>query len=850
MSLPNQLIPESQKDKKWMHKNGDAIVSMAKTTSNAKLRDRQCWRMYHEQYNESDYDYLRKVGDYEYPARVRWIGIVRPALNLLASQKSRRSLKFSTVAVDKRSVKEKQKKKLEMYLKKVKFKVDQVYHDIEQQMQKVNREIQKINQQLQQQPENEEMAQQLAQLQQVAPEIIGQLEFLNQQLTNELEITAKDRKEIDKAFKYDVKDLKEMLTQKGLKYLILKLEIEEASLDSFIDRMVTGKPYYFVDMEPGDKTPCFKQIDASKVYYPSDGNNRWVDQGSWVLIEEVMSYSQVIDQWGSEMSYDEKQMLRTYNYTDKRTANMLSVSGNGAIFDDSYTGNNSAGVYSGSSDNDQGITVYKYWWVSHREIKAKQTPNKKKPGKYFTHFVDDEFLEKYPVKKKKGEVLQKRYVKDTYQGVIIADSIYVGHKKKPITLRKEDNLSWVQLPVIGPAFNNISNQPYSLIWSTKDIQIMFNIVNFQKELLLTLSGVKGFVMDKSQIPEGMSVKEWIYYRKTGTGLIQTHKKGQRSFQFNQFQSYDDTISPAIQYLDVIGENLKLMVDEITGVSRQRRGDVKPTDQVGTFERSMEQSQLITEIMFHKHDKVDQRALTRLINLMNKVQWKQGDTFTYHNPDASSEIVNIPKGILDSTDIEVLLADSSKDEIIKRDIQQIAMRNHEKNVIDMSQLVKLMKIDSVIELEKTVDQFVEDAQEMAQMAQRNEADAKAAEIRLKGEIDQAIEAQKGQIEQMKIQVEQQKLALDERRLAQERELAEAKMQMENTIKMLDISSEREIESAYLQEQKRSSLVEENLKALQLKIDAILQANANDDNREQGIKKLEVENKKVSKEKVKD
>jgi len=157
-------------------------------------------------------------------------------------------------------------------------------------------------------------------------------------------------------------------------------------------------------------------------------------------------------------------------------------------------------------------------------------------------------------------------------------------------------------------------------------------------------------MDKSQVPEGMSMKEWMYQRKMGVGWIQSVRSGlNRQPSFNQFQNFDDSMGPGIQYLLQMLAHLEQLASSITGVSPQRMGDIAPTDQVGTTEQSIKNSALVTEIIFYDHEQVKRRVLNRVINLCKKA-WKKGRKGSYVLGDFAQEILDVPKNTLESCNV--------------------------------------------------------------------------------------------------------------------------------------------------------------------------------------------------------
>lgn len=154
MKIPNQCIPESQKTKSHIEKTIKAIALNC-GGMDGKKGDYESWMLYNEQFYESDYDYLRKVGNYTLPAKFRWIGVQRPRINLLASQQIKRPWVYSLRVGDIDSKKEKLKNK-------VNYKIDWILQQIQSkkialqsQIITLQQQVQQIEQQLQQEPQNE-----------------------------------------------------------------------------------------------------------------------------------------------------------------------------------------------------------------------------------------------------------------------------------------------------------------------------------------------------------------------------------------------------------------------------------------------------------------------------------------------------------------------------------------------------------------------------------------------------------------------------------------------------------------------------------------------------------------------
>ena len=104
----------------------------------------------------------------------------------------------------------------------------------------------------------------------------------------------------------------------------------------------------------------------------------------------------------------------------------------------------------------------------------------------------------------------------------------------------------------------------------------------------------------------------------------------------------------------------------------------------------------------------------------------------------------------------------------------------------------------------------------------------------------------EIEQFKQQAEQARLELDkamfefeQQKFTVEQQYKERELQIKSNIDILKVSSENDIESAYLEEEGRNNRVMEILKSYELKINSILQQLGIEANEIQSIRKTKVD-----------
>ena len=853
-------------------KRVEQIRNMCTASSEAKKRDLECWDMYNEFQDEKKYDYLRKIGDYELPARIRNVGKQRPKINNLVSQNARRPFTYSVTAIDKNSLKRKHESIVSDWLDRINERIYDRYYQVSVQVQQIDQQIQKLQEMAQQQGVDDATKQQL---QQVLPQYLMQLQMIKAQASRQQEFTETEIEEIKKYYKYDFKDFREQYAQKLSAKLIERLEITNKSIQNFISHLVTGKQYYYVDYISGEANARFECLNDIKVYFPQVEGVKWTQNGDWVAIEENWPMSRVRAEYWDLLTDDQRKSLEQsqgYAATDK----VAITPDHGAVFHD--------GLYSGTKENDptNSVKVMRVWWKQDRNIKVKKSPNPY-TGDYFRHFVDpakqvitsndwmfrngkyvnrnDKTLELNKedvefVNTAKKEYVATYPVRDRYRGVVLNDTIYVDLGVDPVQPRSMDSYYDVLLPVVGKTYSTVSERPYSLMWSTKDLQELYKIVHYHRELLLAISGTRGSVIDVSQKPKDMGMREWEYHKKLGRLYIQTTDKFSRKINnsFNQWQSYDDTASNSIQYLDLILDSIDNEISDAMGIPRQRMGVTVSTDQVGTNQMALNQSLLTTEILYYNHDLILSKALGQLINLQTRFCMTEDQMLEVTDMKLGKELVNIPGGLLSDIDWEILITNNIRDEQRMNELKQMMIQQNAKGLLPFENMLSLWTEDSLTKLIKDFEYFSKKSAEIQQLAaSQNKEDAievERAKAEFQNQYNAVMEQNRVQIEGAKLELEREKLRLEQQKLLSSNQLAEAKLQQDRDIAASQIEADTNVELAYLVNQDKHETVNEQLQALQLQLDGMINsAYLNLDNRtehhthQQAMQKLRIEDKKA-------
>lgn len=822
MNIPKLDIPEAEKNKSWIKSVATAIVGISKSNAFNKKADTICWNMYNKELNGHEFEYLYKEGDSVLPARVRMLGYQRSYCNVLISQQARRPFPFSVASVDEASIREKHEKKVKQLVEMSIAEMKAAYYETLKARKRLEAEKQKMLEILSIQPENEEQAMMQEQVKEMLPEIETTFQMIEDQMTRAGKLQKEQLDKIEFMSRYDAKDSAEEIAISLLKKAETEDKVKKASTDAFRRQVVTGKHFYYVDIAPGRKTPVFQVLDERKCYYPSGIEVEFTHELPWFSINEYISYNDFINKYGHRLSAKEKEQI--YASINIAQGQFASIPGNGAI-DRSEI--DPSGMYAGSHLKNGGISVWRVFFKAPRKIYVKYNKNKYKEGEYFRHIITEKDIEDEARKAEKRDdiFIETRYIDDLYEAIVTEDGTFIEGYKRKDAVRDIDTPSNVFIPVFGRVYGG-SEKPYSLVWATRDIEILIAIINFYKELLVATAGVKGQIIDLSHKPSDMSMQEQTYHRKKGSLYIQTVSDSGRRVNpsFNQWREYDDTISASVQYLDAMIDNLDKTMGRIMGINYQRLGERHTGDQVGTYQMAAEQSVLVTEILYDDFDEVLREALTHYIRIMAKYTYKNGGYAHYNHMAEGNRILRIPENLLAEKDFKVIIANTLKNEADLRELKQHAFRYHEKGMLPFHQLVSIHGIQNVKTLEKKLQYFAEEAERLAaennQASMEQQAMLQEQMLKLQAQLDMEIEKQKNAVKEMAIQIDQARLELDKQIADRNSQIAERKVVGDQSLKAMEIQSENAIESEYLQEMGRSAQVNERLKAIEIQLEAII------------------------------
>tara|TARA_A100000172_G_scaffold80400_1_gene69863 strand:- start:33 stop:2324 length:2292 start_codon:yes stop_codon:yes gene_type:complete len=549
--------------------------------------------------------------------------------------------------------------------------------------------------------------------------------------------------DIETYMRYTYKEAIEVVAESGIEYLKEKYRWKDLFKNGFRDFLVLGKVFYKIDVKNGD--PHVRRVDPRNIAFDSSIESDYIDESQWVVEQRWLSINEILDEFGEELTKEDVMELE----------NMRQISSGSELAH--Y--NTSIEWLNYDASTGVRIRLIHGEWKSIRAIRFKVSENKYDPDNPFRKVVNDSY------RPRKGETIETKYVDDIWEGTKIGGRITTRCRRRPNQVRSVDDAGSTPLSYVGCTHNMSAGRITSLVDVLKHIQTLYNVVMYHIELTLSRAGGKAVVYDVSQMPSniGMDMQTVLYHIKNdGIIPINSRDEGQDTARFNQFQQVDFTLSNSVQQL----VNLKLMLEQtagqVCGISPQREGAVSQYEAVGNVQRTVMQSNLVTENWFFQHSEVKKRVVERVCGLM-KVCWAQGKRLGYVLGDGAFKLLDILPDIA-LNDYGVYINQGAKDDAIKQAITQLSQAALQSGSITLLDVIKVLKSDSLSEAEHVLENGIKEMQSQAKAAQ---------------EQQQSILQAQAEQEQTKMQHETQIKQMDsEARLKVAKENTRAKIEVAN------------------------------------------------------------------------
>lgn len=633
-AFPRQKLPLSKKGKKWQEDCVNYIIGEGNVTSGGNSTSyygelQTYYNLYNSIFDEKDFKSITnpfKVED-GFPATPHDFNIIRPKVDLLIGEETKRPLNFRVIRTSQEATSEMQEKEKQMILQYIEAAITA----------------------------------------KMSPEEAQQ--FQEQLQSGEIMPPEQIAKYMDK----DYKDIVENTAYHSLTYLREKLGLDNEFIKGWKDGLISGREIYYVGVLNAE--PYAERVNPICFSYDKSPDLEFIEDGSWCCRKMRMPITEVYDRYYDKLEEKDLDRLEEMigstpgrNLGDRSPVDMgIQL----RIYDNP--------IFEGSGKS--LVNVWHCCWKSFKKIFYVTTTDD--AGQPQINIVDETYQ---PVGNEVS--VEPDWIIEVWEGYRAGSDLYFGIQPIEYQHVSIDNPNSQKLPYCGAIYSNTNSKPRSLVSILKPLQYMYIVLWYRLELAIARDKGKVVNMDITQIPKSMNISpaKWMHYLSSvGVNFINPYeegwnipgREGGKPAQFNQITALDLTMSNVIAEYIQLMDKIEELAGTISGITQQREGAVSTSEMVGNVERSVVQSSHITEPLFWVHNQCKRRVLNMLLNTA-KGAWeetgKQKLQYIFDNGERAFLDIT-PKFYYE--DMDVFVSDTSKDLENIQKLQQLiqpAMQN--------------------------------------------------------------------------------------------------------------------------------------------------------------------------------
>ena len=633
-AFPRQKLPLSKKGKKWQEDCVNYIIGEGNVTSGGNSTSyygelQTYYNLYNSIFDEKDFKSITnpfKVED-GFPATPHDFNIIRPKVDLLIGEETKRPLNFRVIRTSQEATSEMQEKEKQMILQYIEAAI-------------TARMSPEEAQQFQEQLQSGEV---------MPPEQIA--------------------KYMDK----DYKDIVENTAYHTLTYLRERLDLDNEFIKGWKDGLISGREIYYVGVLNAE--PYAERVNPICFSYDKSPDLEFIEDGSWCCRKMRMPITEVYDRYYDKLEEKDldklEEMIGSTPGRNLGDRSPVDIGIQLRIYDNP--------IFEGSSKS--LVNVWHCCWKSFKKIFYVTTTDD--AGQPQINIVDETYQ---PVGNEVS--IEPDWIVEVWEGYRAGSDLYFGIQPIEYQHVSIDNPNSQKLPYCGAIYSNTNSKPRSLVSILKPLQYMYIVLWYRLELAIARDKGKVVNMDITQIPKSMNISpaKWMHYLSSvGVNFINPYeegwnipgREGGKPAQFNQITALDLTMSNVIAEYIQLMDKIEELAGTISGITQQREGAVSSSEMVGNVERSVVQSSHITEPLFWVHNQCKRRVLNMLLNTAKGAWEETGKKKLQYIFD------NGERAFLDITpkfyyeDMDVFVSDTSKDLENIQKLQQLiqpAMQN--------------------------------------------------------------------------------------------------------------------------------------------------------------------------------
>lgn len=711
-NFPLQKLPLSKKTKQWQHECVNYIIGEGNIVSGGNEPNRYgelqtYYNLYNSIFDEKDFRRITnpfKVSD-GFPATPQDFNIIRPKIDLLIGEETKRPLNFRVVRTSQQATSEMQEKEKQLLMQYIEATILGNMSEEEQQ-------------QYQEQLQSGEI---------MPPEAIARY--------------------MDK----DYKDIVENTAYHTLTYLREKLNMDNEFIKGWKDALIAGQEIYYVGVLNAE--PYMERVNPMCFSYDKSPDLEFIEDGAWCCRKMRMPITEVYDRYFDKL--EEKDISKLEEMITGRPGHNMGEHSPVDNFKGIQLHFYDNPLY--DTDGSHSINVWHVCWKSFKKIYYVTTTDES--GNTQIDIVDETY-----VPAGTEENIQQDWIIEVWEGYRAGNDLYFGIQPVEYQHVSIDNPNSQKLPYCGAIYSNTNSRSRSLVSILKPLQYMYIVLWYRLELAIARDKGKIVNMDITQIPKSMNITpdRWMHYLSSvGVNFINPYeegwnvpgREGGKPASFNQITALDLTMGQVIAEYIQLMDKIEQLAGTISGITEQRQGAISTSELVGNVERSVVQSSHITEPLFWVHNQVKRHVMNMLLNTA-KGAWeetgKQKLQYIFDNGERA--FIDISKRFY-YEDMDVFVSDTSKDLENIQKLQQL-IQPAMQNGASLLEAAEILTNDNFNILKQKLKDMQTRQEQIQQQAQEQEAENQRQLQEMQNQAkEQELMLQEAQMDLQRYQIDQ-------------------------------------------------------------------------------------------------
>ncbi len=657
--IPQQKLPLSKKNKKWRESCVEAYIELSQYGVNERKDDlKRLYDYYNGVIYEDDYRYVTQPygkSRTNFPSKMRNYPIIKPIIDLLLGEKSKRPLNYTVTVQNGDAVSQKESAKQQA-----------IYQNLQQRF--------------------------IQALAQSNPDILQNLES-----PDDIPMP----KEIADQFENSYVDNRAIKGQHAITYIMQSQEVYDKLQKAWFHFLVSGEVYTHRGVR--NKEPFYEVLNPIDIDYDKDPDIEFVEDGDWALVRKYVHASSVIDSFYESLTEEQVLELEEPRQSDPESYLLYRRARAGS---DPNTYRNRL------------IEVVTVYWKSRKRIGFLEYMDPE-TGAMEEMEVDETF--RLPKEMKDmGAKVTYLWVNEVWEGTRIDGRFYININPVANQRISIDNASTCKLPINGRKYSDINADNISLVSLGIPYQLNYNIFKYRMELAIARSKDIISQFDINMIPKKWDMDKFMYYVEgTGIAWVDYNKEG---IQLNpQHQSVlDMSIKTISQYITLL-ESILNEWEKISGVSRQRQGTIGAYEGKASSQQAILQSSHITEDIFRKFARLEQRDLQALLDY-SKEAWLTGKQGMFVMPDGTTDFLDLDTLQHMESNYGIFVSDAGKDQQRLDQIKGLAQAMIQ-NGTKASMVAEMFESENFSQIKgklKAAEKAAEELEQAQQQAQQQQA----------------------------------------------------------------------------------------------------------------------------------